>query len=363
MNTTLKLPFYAKFALISIGLYALIYALYASQAIILPVIYATIIAILLDPVVNFLTAKKVHKLVAISLSVILVFLIITAFLYFLSVQFSLFSETYPKLKEKFNDIFNQTVQWISVKFNVSTAKINDMVENSQKKAMDNMGGTIGQILALVNSVLISAVLIPVYLFMILYYKLLLLEFITRVFKTEHIGTVGTVLNNSKKIIQSYLSGLVLEAIIMAGLNAGGLLMLGIDYAIILGITGALLNIIPYIGGVIAISLPMIIALVTKDISSALMVMLVYLFIQFVDNNFIVPRIVASKVKINALVSIIVVLIFGALWGVAGMFLSIPLTAIIKVIFDNIETLKPWGMLLGNIVPTKRISFRRRKPAG
>jgi predicted PurR-regulated permease PerM len=147
-------------------------------------------------------------------------------------------------------------------------------------------------------------------------------------------------------------GLFFEMIIIAVLNSVSLLLLGIDYAIILGITGALVNIIPYIGGIIAIALPMMIAFVTKDsLTYSALVFAAYIFIQFVDNHYIIPKMVASRVQINALVSVIVVLIGGALWGVAGMFLSIPLTAIIKVIFDHIEPLKPWGFLLGNIVST------------
>jgi predicted PurR-regulated permease PerM len=152
-------------------------------------------------------------------------------------------------------------------------------------------------------------------------------------------------------------------VIIAVLNSAGLLLLGIDYAIILGITGAILNIIPYIGGIIAIALPMIIAFVTKDsLTSSLLVFIVYIFIQFIDNHYIIPKIVASRVKINPLISVIVVLIGGAVWGIAGMFLAIPLTAILKVIFDHIESLKPWGFLFGNIVPTaSRFSFIKQKP--
>lgn len=173
--------------------------------------------------------------------------------------------------------------------------------------------------------------------------------------------VHDILINSKKIIQSYLIGLIIEAVIVAILNTVGLLLLDVPYAIILGVTGALLNVIPYIGGVIATAIPMIIAFVMNESAATpLLVLLTYLIIQFVDNHFIIPNIVASKVKINALVCIIVVLAGGALWGIPGMFLSIPLTAILKVIFDHIENLKPFGFVLGNIVPVKKtiINFKK-----
>ena len=351
MNTTLKLPFYARFALIAIGAFLFVYTLYIGQQTILPIIYATIIAILLNPLVNFLVKNKINRTVAISISVIAAILVTASLVYFISVQLSMFSETYPVLKEKFNQTGDQIIQWVSKYFNIKTFKINKWILETENDVIKNLGGTIGQTLSVITGIIIIVVLLPVYLFMILYYKNLLLEFIRKLFNTVHHVAVFEVLYNSKKIIQSYLIGLLVEAAIVATLNSGGLLLLGIDYAIILGITGALLNVIPYIGGVIAIALPMIIAYVTKGSSEAILVLGLYLLIQFIDNHFIIPRIVASKVKINALIAIIVVLIGGALWGIPGMFLSIPLTAIIKVIFDHIEPLKPWGFLLGNIVPT------------
>jgi predicted PurR-regulated permease PerM len=200
--------------------------------------------------------------------------------------------------------------------------------------------------------MVDILLLPVYLFMILYYKPLLLEFVHKTFRIAYHKTVSEVLSNTKSIIQSYIVGLFFEMVIMAILNSVGLLLLGIQYAVILGVIGAILNIIPYIGGIIATLLAMTIAFVTMDsLSYPIFVLILYIVIQLIDNNYIVPKIVASRVQLNALISIIVVLIGGAIWGIAGMFLSIPLTAILKVVFDHIEPLKPWGYLLGNIVPT------------
>jgi predicted PurR-regulated permease PerM len=186
--------------------------------------------------------------------------------------------------------------------------------------------------------------------MFLFYKSLLLEFISRLFRKESHETVGEVLYETKTLIQSYLVGLLLEAAIVAALNSVGLLLLGVDYAIILAIIGAMLNIIPYIGGIVAVVLPVLIAYTTKSPVYVVWVLALYMTVQFIDNHYIMPRIVASKVRINALISIVVVFIGGALWGVAGMFLAVPLTAIVKVIFDRITPLQPWGFLLGDTMP-------------
>jgi predicted PurR-regulated permease PerM len=135
------------------------------------------------------------------------------------------------------------------------------------------------------------------------------------------------------------------------MDTAALLILGIEYALLLGILGALLNMIPYIGGLVAVAMPMMVALVTKSsLIYVLYVLIAYYIIQLIDNNYIVPIIVASKVKINALFSIIVVIAGNALWGIPGMFISLPILAIIKLICDHIEPLKPWGFLLGDTMP-------------
>jgi len=198
-------------------------------------------------------------------------------------------------------------------------------------------------------------LVPVYTFLFLYYKTLLLNFLYEVFAEENYKEVGIVLTKIKGAIQSYMVGLILEALIIASLNSAALLILGIKYAILLGLIGAILNVLPFIGGILAILPPLIITIITKNnYMSPMGVLIAYILIQFTDNHFLVPYIVSSQVKINALISIIVVLLGGAVWGIAGMFLSIPFIGLLKIIFDRIPELTSWGKLLGNEVPVKHI---------
>lgn len=360
MDISFKPPFYAKVALIFISVFAFVYTLHIGQDIIIPIVYATIVAILLNPLVNYLIRKKINKVIAISIAVALAIIAMLGIIYIISSQVTMFSETYPQLKIKLDKSADQFVKWASHKLSISRPAVRRWISDSQSDAVNNFDT--GETLWQMGHIGVIITLLPVYLFMILHYKTLLLEFIRKLFQSEHHIAVVAVLTNSKNIIQTYLVGLVFEMLIMAVLNSTGLLLLGIDYAIILGITGAILNIIPYIGGIIAIALPMTIAYVTKEsLTYPILVFFIYIFIQFIDNHYIIPKIVASRVKINALVSVIVVLIGGAIWGIPGMFLSIPLTAIIKVICDHIEPLKPWGFLMGNIIPTtSRFSFIKRK---
>jgi len=350
MNSIFKFPFYAKISLVFIGLFAFISMLCIAQRIIVPIIYATIIAIVLSPVVDFFTQKKMNRIIAIAITVLLGSLAAILFIVLLSTQIMQFSDSFGKLIESFQHLSSQLVAWVSTTFNISPRKINLWLATKNVEMLNGVVAVVEQTLINTGSVLIVLILIPVYIFMILYYQPLLLEFIHRVFNANTHADVNDVLRTTKKIIRSYLIGLLIEGLIVAALNSIGLLIIGIDYAILLGLIGAILNVIPFIGGILAVTLPIIITLATKPPSYVLLVMGAYILIQFIDNHYLIPKIVASKVKINALVSVIVVLLGGALWGVPGMFLSIPLTAIIKVIFDHIEPLKPLGFLLGNNLP-------------
>jgi predicted PurR-regulated permease PerM len=220
MESSFQVPFYAKAALISIGGLALGLMMYVGQHIIVPILYATMIAILLNPLVNYLTRKKINKIISISLAVILAILALLFAIYIVSAQITLFTETYPQLKEKFIVTSTQLLHWISEKFNIRLSTINTWIKAEQSDALGNLA--IGETLTDVIRMLVIGTLLPVYLFMILYYKPLLLEFFRRLFRNEHHIAVAEVLANSKKIIQSYLVGLFFEMVIIAVMNSVGL---------------------------------------------------------------------------------------------------------------------------------------------
>jgi len=365
IDKELKFPFYAKTTVYFIGFFALLTILYIAQGIIVPLVFAGIIAILLHPVVNFFVRIRINRVVAIIIGLVLISLVIVAFGALLFSQASRFSDSWPVLVDKFTGIINQAITWASGYFNINPQKIHEWIIKTKGELINISSALIGQTLITVGNGLVIVFLVPVYIFLILFYQPLLLDFIHKLVGTGNQSQVNEIISQTKNVIQRYLVGLVIEAVIVAILDSAALLILGIDYAILFGILGALLNVIPYIGGIVAVALPMMIAIATKSSAwYALYVMIAYYIIQLIDNNYIVPKIVASKVRINALFSIIVVLVGNALWGIPGMFLSLPLLAIVKLICDHIEPLKPWGFLLGDTMPPlikiKPIRLRRIK---
>lgn len=347
----LKLPVYLKVSILLTGLAVLIAMLYIGRSILVPVVFATILAIVLHPVVNFFVNRKINRVIAIIITLFLTFLIIAAFGAILLSQVNRLSDSFPFLADKFTELLDKAIAWISGQFNIDTQKIEAWILKTRGELIDTGTAAIGNTLVSLGSLLVVIFLIPVYVFMLLFYHPILIEFIHRLFSSDQQGKVSELISKTRTLIQQYLAGLIIEAGIVAVLNTAALLILGIEYALLLGILGALLNIIPYIGGLVAVAMPMIVALITKDSAwYPVYVLIVYYTIQLIDNNYIVPKVVASKVKLNALFSLIAVFVGGAIWGVPGMFISIPLLAIVKLVCDNIDPLKPWGFLLGDTKP-------------
>ena len=260
-----------------------------------------------------------------------------------------FGDNLPQLKLKFNEHLIQLQNWIAEKFNVPVVKQQQTISDALNGSKSFFGSALGGFLGTLGVIF----LVPVYSFLLLFYKKLIVNFFHELFAEENSEKVSDVLTETKTAIQSYMVGLMLEALVVAILNTTALLILGVEYAILLGVLGAFLNMLPYIGGLIAILLPIIIASVTKDgFTTQLLIFGAYILIQFIDNHFLIPFLVSSRVKINAFFSVVVVLMGGALWGVAGMFLSIPFLAILKIIFDRLPDMKPWGKLFGDSVPTR-----------
>lgn len=341
-------PFYVKSTIILLGLCLFIFILFILQDILVPLCFAGLIAVLLTPMVNRLNRWKINNVVSITLSIIIAIIVAVGITYFLSSQVANFTDDLPTIKKRSQEIFSQFQKMLSNSAGIKMKQQNKYLDDLQEKMKPLLGQTVGSALSIVGDL----ILLPVYTFLILYYRDLIVNFLYETFKTSA-NKIGSVLSETNEAIKSYMVGLLLEALVVAVLNTVALLILGVKYALLLGIIGAILNMLPYIGGLIAIALPIMISLITKNsYSTPLLIIGAYLLIQFIDNNFLVPFLVSSKVKINALISIVIVLLGGALWGVSGMFLSIPFIGVLKIIFDRVDELKPWGKLLGDEIPTE-----------
>ena len=342
-------PFYKRLSLNLISLALLGALLYVGQNIIVPLLFSILLATLLLPVTRFLYVRlKFPNVLSIIVSILVSLLLIVGVIYLLSRQVSLFLEDSDAIKDRFAELVSSFQGWVDDTFHVNNSAQRQYVKDTMKDVKSSGAGIAGKTFGTLTEILSYVVFLPLYTFLILFYRGLIKKFLVTVFESASHKQVEDILNESRFVGQHYVLGLGIDMAIVFTLNCIGFLVLGIKYAIFLALVAALLNLIPYIGMLIANIFCMLITLISSDsTSNVLWVAAILGVVQLIDNNFLMPMIVGNKVKINALVTILGVIIGGSLCGVSGMFLAIPAFAVLKVIFDRVDDLKPWGIILGD----------------
>jgi putative permease len=345
---SLSLPFYARLALVVISILGVGYLVHMGKEILAPLIIAFLFSILLLPLAKFLEHKchfprSLSSMTAVLTLAAVVFIII----YFIGSQVASLADDLPLLKDQVVSSAADLQHWLRVNFHINNSKQMVYVHQAADKALAASGSVIGQTVLSVSSIVIFLVFIGIYIFFMLFHRRLLMNFLLAVFLEENSAVVKEIVTHIQFIIKKYILGLFLQMCVVAGLTTTVLLLLGVKYAVLLGVITGVLNIIPYVGIFSALLLSTLITFATAGASKALIVAIAMVCIHLVDSNFIMARIVSSKVKINALITVLGIVLGEMFWGLSGMFLSIPVIAIAKIIFDRVESLKPWGLLLGD----------------
>jgi len=355
-------PFYIKLAAVLVGLICLGYLSVIGKEILSPLIFGLLFSILLLPVANFLETKcRFHRNAASAVAVLLMLLTVGGILVLVGTQISRLSNDLPQLKQQVFDSLQSFQKWISTTFHVNIEKQMDYVNSATTKIENTAPRVIGATVVSLSSILFFLIFIVLDTFFMLFYRRRLMNFLVDVFREENAHVVHDIVERIQFIIRKYLTGLLLEMTTVAVVCCSVFMLLGIKYAILLGLITALFNIVPYIGIFTALALNVIITFATTGLASkALLVVITVLSMHLIDSNVLLPLIVGSKVRINAFVTLLGVVIGELLWGIPGMFLSIPVIAITKIIFDRVESLQPWGQLMGDEkLPAKRIRLKKR----
>lgn len=361
MTQPVKLPFYAKLPLILISLlcFALIFCI--GKDIITPVLMAFLFAVLLLPVFTFLNTKfKFPRYLAAILCVLLFASFIIGILLFISYEVTDMANDFATIKKNASAFIVDIHKFIKDNFNISIGEQKKYIDNVTKDSVKNGNATIGSAIISISDLLLDCTIIPIYTFLFLLYKDHFILFLVKLISKDNHAALKNILSQIKVSINNYIVSLILEMIVVSVLTSLGLWIIGVKYFILLGLITGILNLIPYIG-ITAAGIITILASLTgsAETSMILGILIVNLIVQLIDNNVLVPLIINSKVEINAFVSIMGIIIGGSAAGISGMFLAIPLLAILKIIFDRIESLEPWGYLMGNHMP-KRFIWRIRK---
>jgi predicted PurR-regulated permease PerM len=354
-------PFYERLALILIAFCVLGYLLMAAKEIIDPLIFGFLFAVLLLPVANFLERKlRLPRTASSFISIILLVTFVGGVLYLVGAQISNLSHDWPMLQSQIKQSVESLRGWIEGAFHITANKQMVYVENTGRKIMASGGAVLGSTFGAISSLVLFYVFILIFTFFILFYRRLLLRFILKVFSDDSSYVVVDIVENIQKILRQYILGLLLEMVIVAGVAIAAFFIIGIKYAALLGIIVGLFNIIPYLGIFTALLLSTLITFATGTLTDTVTVGISVVAIHAVDANFLLPAVVGSKVRLNALITFIGIIMGEMIWGLSGMFLSIPIIAIFKIIFDRVESLKPWGYLLGGDYEYKESAQEKMK---
>lgn len=342
-----KLPFYVKLALLLVSIVLIMFLLIEGKNIFIPMVFALLISVLLYPLCRFFEQRlRLGRSLAAILCILLFIAAIGTFIYFLTQQVINFSEDLPEFEKRMQAVLNNIQHWIWREYHVSTRQQTDYINKSSSSLISTAANSIGNIFLSVGTLTLWTIFTFIYTFFMLFHRKLLMRFVLHLFNPAYRDQVQEVVVQTRGMINGYVTGLLIEMLIISIVSCVTLLIMGIKYAILLGLLAAVLNIIPYIGIYTSIAIGMLVTFANSGGDSALGLGIAFIVIHFIDSNIMMPRIVGSRVKMNPFITIVAVLIGEYVWGIPGMFLFIPITGILKLVCERVDGLQAWAILIG-----------------
>lgn len=335
----------ATFFLLFIILF--LFALIQARGFLYPLAIAVLFAYLLYPMAIFLEKNGIPRIIAILLSIVVAIVVIIFVISIISNQIQVFFDDFPALRQRTLNNLENLAKDIEESFGVSTREQKNWVKERINSLFTSGGAVIKPAFEATAGTIVAIGLQPVFVFFLLYYRDKFREFILRLAPDRVHRKTEKIINEVSFVTKRYMGGILIVVLILCFLNSLGLSIVGLDYAIVLGIISAFFNFIPYFGTLIGGIVPFTFALLTMESPKyAAGVVIHFLIVQFLENNILTPNIVGGNVKLNPFITILTIMTGGMIWGIPGMFISVPFLAMFKIVCDHVDQLKPFSYLLG-----------------
>lgn len=350
MNNTKKISFNIVTRMVILMLFFLLLYTFLSEFknFLYPIFLGILFAYLLYPVAKFFETRSIPRIPGILLSIVIGIIIVYGMIFFIYTQLKFLLKDLPALEaqavKNIDDIFSR----LAVIFGqVSDAQPSGLKKNISaifQASTDNLDA----VLTATAQTIFTVFIMPVYIFFLLYYRNKYRQFILMVLPQKGHQKTDEIIKEISAVIKKYMGGIFIVVLILCVANSLGLYIVGVKYWLLLGLISAICNFIPYFGTIIGFSFPFVMALLTGNgPGTAIGVIILFVIIQFSENNILTPNITGGLVKVNPFFIILSVLIGGIVWGVPGMFIVVPLIASIRIICEKVEALKPWAFLIGD----------------
>jgi predicted PurR-regulated permease PerM len=341
-------PYIIRLAATLVSITLIVLALYHLKLVVVPLLFSIIFAVMLLPFCLRLEKWGFSKGIAAFTTVLATTIILGLLAYVLFTQISSFTEQIPQLTNKINAMIDDLKNFAAHKLSMKKSVVANKIQEQLALLQSSSNFVSANSLQTLSRILIDIFLVPLYIFFLIYYRHFFIEFFYKIFFDADKVLIDDTVLKIGVVIKGYLFGQFLDIVIIGVANSVALYFIGIGYAIILGFIISILCIIPYLGMIVGSLVAVLVALVTTNSGwQPFTAFIVLWIIHIIDSNLVSPIVIGSRISINPLVAIFVLFLFGELWGLPGLFLALPLTAILKVIFEAVPGLKSYAFLLGS----------------
>jgi predicted PurR-regulated permease PerM len=308
------------------------------------------------PLSLWFESKKIPKGLSILLCIIIFLGILTGIIWIISWQITDLASEATDIESKLRKMITQVEEYIRNNFGISPKQQEKLI-NDQAQANAAMFSNLGSFL---TSFIIDFILVLVYIFLFMFYRKRIKSFILQLVSSEQKKNAETIIHDIEKVSKQYITGLGLMIVCLWIMYSIGFSIVGVKYAVLFAIICGLLEIVPFVGNLTGNLLAILMVVIQGGgIGMVVGVVITYLVVQFLQTYLLEPLVVGAEVNINPLFTIIILVLGELVWGIPGMVLAIPLLGILKIICDHIQSLKPYGYLIGGD-HKKRTAFLRKK---
>jgi predicted PurR-regulated permease PerM len=319
--------------------------LYYAAGVVITLLLSILIAYFLDPIVEMLERLRMPRTIAAMITVLVLIAFLGAVGYGLASRTTDFADNWPK----YSEVLRKVVGTVQAKISglerqvTQTSPTDEAHPRAEAGAENALHALIVRIVGSLYSLVLEVTFVPFLVFFMLAGKQEVWHGTLQLFPASRRTAVKETLEDLRDVLRDYLVGMSLVTLVVMAASSVFFWAMGLDYPILTGIVSGLLNMVPYIGAVLAWLPPFVIALTKfKAVSSYALIAGVLMAIHMLSNNLLAPALVGKRVRLNALSITIALLFWGWLWGGMGLLLAIPLTAALRVICEHTESWKPVG---------------------
>lgn len=325
---------------------ATLLALYFGRALFIPLFFGLLVAFVVYPACRWLEQRHFRRSIAITICLGSVILLFFALLGLLGWQLNLLGKDLPGLSGKLGPFLSGFGSWLSKYFSLTPGTLQKWLQDAEAGLTGNTGTWLQHLLSTTANTVFSLFIIPIHSALFLYHRGTFVRFLHKVIGPRLQLRTSVILQEAIDTYSRYIKGMVLVYLIVGILNSIGLMALGIEHAILFGMLTAIMTMIPYVGIIVSASLPVSIALMTKEsLWYPAGVVLVFSFVQYLEANVIFPKVVGAQLNVSTWATLVAIIIGGILWNISGMILFIPFVAILKIVSDHVPELEAVNILL------------------